>query len=85
MIRLTAALLLLAGASAVAATACLNPTGIDDGTPGAYDSAAINLPPDNADPANSIFFTALGYDVDSAAHEASLLRASGRRRMRPVD
>ena len=67
----TAALLLLAGVSAVAATACLNPTGIDDGTPGAYDSAAINLPPDNADPANSIFFTALGYDVTAGRSERS--------------
>jgi hypothetical protein len=45
--------------AAVADAACVNPTGIDDATPGAYVSANLTLPPNDPNPANSLFFNAI--------------------------
>lgn len=57
---LLAAVVTVVAAAAVAAdAACVSPTGIDDESAGAYVSANLTLPPNDPNPANSLFFNAI--------------------------
>lgn len=56
---LAAMVAVVAVVTAAADAACVSPRGIDDETAGAYVSANLTLPPNDPNPANSLFFNAI--------------------------